>query len=195
MQKKQNIRTVIPINEAITKGYLQLNIGGANDPKVFNEVIYQDGVHFGKCMAIGLTSKIDSLIFLKLKCGTILIPINDSVQTMLFTHDVEFPLYPKMGYWTRLYAMCSQIHDYPPTIETTFHIGEMANDSLLKLSKYLEMSFNQNMIGQHAVWFITDHVTLKDLKPYGADSLSFFKTTAILNSVFIKSGVKTEKGS
>lgn len=176
---------VIPINEAIDKGMLELKITGASDPRMFYEVIDQEGVYYGKCMIVILKSKIDSTVVLKLDCGTLLVPADDSVQTMIVTHDAEFALYPNTTYATHFYAMCTQFHDGIPMVETPFRIGETANSNLVKLTKYIEKSLMQNMVGQHAVWAVTDQVTFKDLEKYGADSISIELTKGILDSVNI----------
>jgi hypothetical protein len=173
----------ISINEAIDKGMLELKISGAYDQRIFYEVVDKDGVHYGKCMAIILKSKIDSVVLLRLDCGTQLIPIDTSVQTMIVTQKAIFPLYPKETYATRFYAMCGQLHDAAPDIETTFRIGELADTALVKLANYLGANYAQNMLGQHAMWAFTDQADFEELKKYGADSLSIAKTKEILNSL------------
>jgi len=175
--------TEFSIHEAIDKGMLELNIFGAYDPRLFYEVVNKDGVHYGKCMAIILKSKIDSTILLRLDCGTQLIPLDTAIQTMIVTQKAVFPLYPNETYATRFYAMCGQLHDGAPNIETTFRIGELADTGLVKLANYLGDNYIQNMIGQHAMWAYTDQADFVELKKYGADSISIEKTKEILNSL------------
>lgn len=178
-----NKPAVISIKDAINKGMLELKICGSYDRRFFYEVLDGEGVHYGKCMAIVLKSKIDSFVFIKLDCGTLLIPDDSMVQTMLVTNDAEFPLYPGQTYSTRFYAMCAQIHDKAPDIETIFRIGEMADSNLLRLANYLDANYLQNMLGQHAVWAMTDQADFEELKKYGADSNSVIKTKEILNEL------------
>jgi len=178
--------TEISILDAISKGMLELKICGAYDPEFFYEVVDREGVHYGKCMAIVLRSKIDSFVLLKLDCGTMLIPTDSSVQEMLVTHNAVFPLYPGQTYSTRFYAMCAQLHNKAPSIETTFRIGEMADSNLLNLANYLNDNYIQNMLGQHAVWAITDQANFGELKKYGADSNTIFKTKVILANLNIE---------
>ena len=175
--------TKISILDAINKGMLELKICGAYDPEFFYEVVDREGVHYGKCMAIVLRSKIDSFVLLKLDCGTMLTPTDSSVQEMLVTHNAVFPLYPGQTYSTRFYAMCAQLHNKAPSIETTFRIGEMADSNLLNLANYLNDNYIQNMLGQHAVWAVTDQADFDELKKYGADSNSIIKTKSILNDL------------
>ena len=134
-------------------------------------------------MAIILKSKIDSVVLLRLDCGTQLIPVDTSVQTMIVTQKAVFPLYPNETYATRFYAMCGQLHDAAPNIETTFRIGEHADTGLVKLANYLGDNYIQNMLGQHAMWAFTDEADFEELKKYGADSLSIAKTKKILKDL------------
>jgi hypothetical protein len=193
-QEQENKKPmVLPINDAIDKGLLELKISGASDPRIFHEVVDRDGVHFGKCMAIRLKSNIDSLVLLRIDCGTELIPFDTTFQTMIVTKTVELPLYPNQTYATRFYAMCGQIHDDPPYIESTYMVGELADSNTVKLALYFEKNFIQNMIGQHALWAYTDEADLKELEKYGADSLTIALTKNILNDLSIKTTLNTEK--
>lgn len=73
-----------------------------------------------------------------------------------------------------------------------FTIGEMADTNLIKLSKYLQVSYNQNMIGQHAVWAYTDKANFDTLKKYGADTNSVKRTIEILDAVNITTPLNSE---
>ncbi|HET6243700.1 MAG: hypothetical protein H0V01_02990 [Bacteroidetes bacterium] len=191
-QVKENQIPEMSLIDALEQGLLQMKISGSYDPRIFEEVIDKDGVHFGKCMAIILKSNVDSLILLRLDGGTQLIPTDNAVQTMIVTHKAIFPLYPNSTYATRFYAMCGEIEDHPPTIETIFKIGELADSGLVKIANYLDHSFTQNMIGQHAVWAYTDQAEFDQLKKYGADSISIESTKAILNSLNLLTKLNTE---
>lgn len=173
----------ITISEAIDKGMLELKISGAYDPRVFYEVVNMDGVHFGKCMAIILKSNIDSVVNLRLDCGLQLMPFDTVVQTMIVTQRAIFPLFPRETYATRFYAMCGQIHDASPNIETTFSIGDFADSGIVKLANYLSDNHIQNILGQHAMWALANQADLDELVKYGADSLSITKTKEILNKL------------
>jgi hypothetical protein len=184
---------VIPIKEAISKGMLQLKISGAADPRLYYEVVDRDGVHFGKCMAIILKSNIDSFILLKLESGTELIPFDSSFQTMIVTKTVELPLYPGRTYVTRFYAMCGQLHDNAPYLAATYKVGNLADSITVKLAQYFDKKFIQSMIGQHALWAYTDNADFKELKKYGADSLSIALSASFLNDLSIETPLNPKK--
>ena len=176
----------ITMKEAIDKGILDYRICGLFDPRNFDEVVDQDGVHFGKCMVIILQSKIDSVILLRLDAGTELIPDDSSVQTMIVTHEAILALYPNQTYATRLYAMCGQLHEKAPTAMHNFKVGELADSNIVKIATYLNDNYIQNMIGQHALWACTDRATFEELKKYGADSSSIAMTKNILTNLKIE---------
>lgn len=173
----------IAIKDAIELGIMELQITGAYDPRMFVEIVDQEGVHYGKCMAIILKSKIDSMVYVRLDCGIKLNPDDTAVQTMIVTRKAVFPLYPNEMYATKFYAMCGQIHDAPPIIETNFKVGELGDSGTVNLANYLGDHFIQNMPGQHAVWAYTDQVDTTELIKYGADSISLALTTKILRDL------------
>ena len=156
--------TELSLAEAIDKGMLDFKISGSYDPRIFHETVDNNGVHFGKCMAIVMGSKIDSLVLLRIDCGTQLIPSDTSFQTMIATQEAIFPLYPNRIYTTRFYAMCGQLHDASPDVGTTFSVGELGDTGLVKLAHYLGDNFIQNMPGQHALWAYTDQADFDELK-------------------------------
>lgn len=181
--------TEISIQEAIEKGMVELKISGTYDSRKYYEVVDNDGLHYGKCMAIFIKSKIDSAVLLRLDCGTQLIPDDTAVQTMIVTQKAIFPMYPNYEYASRFYAMCGQLHDAAPIIESTFSIGTLADNDLVKLATYLGENYIQNMTGQHAMWAYTDGADLKELEKYGADSLSILKTKDILYSLNLETNL------
>jgi hypothetical protein len=185
-EETRNEPTILSIQEAIEKDFLELKISGASDSRIYHEVVDRDGVHFGKCMAIVLMSKIDSLVLLRLDCGTELIPFDSTFQTMIVTKSVDLPLYPNQTYATRFYAMCGQIHDAPPYFQSTYMVGELSDSNTVKLATYLQDNYIQNMIGQHALWAYTDEADYKELEKYGADSMSVEMTNDILNAISIR---------
>ena len=184
---KDTLSTKLPkeftMKEAIDKGILNYKILGLYNPRNFDEVIDKDGVHYGKCMVIVLQSKIDSMVLLRLDCGTQILPDDSSVQTMIVTHKAILALYPKQTYATRFYAMCGQLHDRAPNAMNTFKVGELADSNVVKLATYLNDNYIQNMIGQHALWACTDQANFEELKKYGADSLTIAKTKEILTNI------------
>lgn len=173
----------ISILEAINSEVFEIKIRGTYDPWEFHEVVDDNGIYYGKCINIILKSKVDTLILIRLDCGIQLIPIDSAVQTMLITKKVILPLYPKKLYATRVYAMCGQMHYDGPDISKEFKVGDFADTGLVRLAKYLDDNYLQNMLGQHAIWAYTDQAKMDELTKYGADSSSIDKTKEILDNL------------
>lgn len=178
--------TVISLKEAIRKKMLKLRITGSYNLMNNAEKSDNDNTFYGKCMIMTLESNIDSVVQLTLDCGTQLIPEDTTVQTMIVTHKILFQLFPNDKYTTRFYAMCGQMHDFAPVMQTTFTVGELADSSIVKLSCYLGENYIQNLIGQHAMWALTDQAEIDELIRYGADSISVEKTRQILYELDLK---------
>jgi hypothetical protein len=185
--------TSISLTDAIEKKILEFQISGFAGSSMISDEIDGDGLHFGKCMAIRVLSKIDSLVVIRIESGTELIPFDSSFQTMIVTKTIEFPMYPRTGYTSRFYAMCGQIHDSAPYIESLYTIGELSDNTTVKIAKYFEKNYIQNIAGQHALWAYRDKVGEKELKKYGADNASLSLTKKILNELKINTKLNDEK--
>jgi hypothetical protein len=64
--------------------------------------------------------------------------------------------------------MCGQLHDDLPFVQSDYNFGGMADRNVVKLAKYLDEKYLQNMVGQHALWAYTDNADFKELKKYGS---------------------------
>ncbi len=175
----------IAMKDALQKSMLDLQISGLAEPDLFFEFLDYDGIHYGKCMAAVLRSKVDSVVYLKLDCGTQLIPIDSAYQTMIVTKTVVFPLKPKESYITRFYAMCGQMNDAAPNVQSIYEVGTMADSTIQKLSNYINLNYIQNVVGQHALWAYTDKAGLDDLLLHGGNDYSIELVKNILNKLSI----------
>jgi len=177
----KKIPSKISFSEGITKGLFEYTIVGAHDQRVFPGETDADGLHYGKCIILILESKIDSMILLGIECGRELIPLDSTVQTMIITKEAEIPLYPKLRAATKVYAMCGEIHDYAPDINSSFKYGEMSDTNLIRLAKIIERKFMQNMVAQDAIWAVANNASIEELVKYGADKTSLALTRDLLN--------------
>jgi hypothetical protein len=182
-------RTELDLKEAIANNIVSVEIRGVYVPDKVMESIDQEGLHYGKCMTIAIKNNIDNPLTIKLNTGTLLMPNDTDIQVMVVSHDLTLDLERHENCETYFYAMCTQIHKFRPSAAETFTIGNNANDSLVRLVKYIEQTFNQNMVGQHAVWAVTDNAGVSELAEYGADSNSLSITRSILNAAHIVTGI------
>jgi hypothetical protein len=176
---------VIPLREALDKKMVDITIMGAYDAALFYEVIDRDGLHYGKCMTFIISSTTDSTVMLELECGTELIPDDSLFQTMIVTKTVLFPLGPGARYPVKIYAMCGQMHEMPPVVQSFYSVGQLSDSNTVTLARYFEKNYIQNMIGQYALWAYTDSAGPEELITYGADSSSLEMVREILNQASV----------
>jgi hypothetical protein len=173
----------VEMGNALEQGILEVEITGAYNPHIYYETFDRSGMHYGKCMIMTISSKIDTLVLLRLSAGIEVIPEDTSFQTMIVTKEGLIPLHPNATYRTLFYAMCGQIQDSPPDMNASFTLGDLTQPDVVRLAQYLDTNDIQNIIGQHALWAATDNVGFKELEKYGADSISINKTIEILRDL------------
>lgn len=81
--------------------------------------------------------------------------------------------------------MCGQIHDDPPHIAMPYFVGDLSDSNTVKLARYFEENFIQNMIGQHALWAHTDNASKEELIKMEQIVFTLAKTINILNEAGI----------
>jgi hypothetical protein len=186
-------KNAITISEAIKRKMIEVDILGVSDERMYRELIDKEGLHYGKCMTIFVKSKCDTFFMAKLPCGLQLVPLDSTFQTMIVTKSVLLPVEPGIAYPTRVYAMCGEIHDFPPFVGSLYKVGSMANRNTRRLAKYFDEHYIQNMAGQHTLWAFTDAADVKELKKYGADSISLKLCEDILDEMAIETKLNAKK--
>jgi hypothetical protein len=186
---KKTKQPTISLKNAIKKKYVSVIISGYSAPSFFQDIIDKDGLHFGKCMTIVIQCETNKPFIIELKAGTELVPDDSTFQTMIVTKTVNFPINSGSYYGTRFYAMCGEMHDLPPYVNSFYTVGNFADKNIVRLANYLDENYIQNMLGQHALWAYSDKATIKDLIKYGADSNSIKLSAEILNKIDIKTNI------
>ncbi len=158
--QETSIKQKFSIKEASKNGLINYRLSGT------------DGSHYSDCMGLVLQSNTDSALVLDIKAGTELIPHNHKFQTMIVTRDDEFLLPGKAIKSYTMYAMCGEFYDEPPIATTIYNIGDISQKKdVAKLARYIDYSAKQNYKGQYAMWSVTDQISNKDLKKYGATNI------------------------
>ncbi|MES2593584.1 MAG: hypothetical protein V4608_16995 [Bacteroidota bacterium] len=170
------------IYEATNKNLLGLTIEGANGGSKIKEYIDNSGIHFGKCMLFSVVNKTDSSFTVTVSSGMKLISSDTSVQDMFVTKSFEFYLNARELSSFKVYAMCGEIHDEVPRKGNFHSLGAKAKGKIYRVIKEIEKEDQQNIIGQHALWAVTDGVTRKTLVEYRGDRISIEKTVNILKT-------------
>lgn len=175
----------ISIQEALKKKLLKLEITGIHRTEIALPIDNHDGIHYGNCMLMVLESLCDTPFKAMLGNGVQLIPDDSSKQTMIVTKAIPITVHPGEIFYGKFYAMCGQIHDDVPDRYSNYRVGEKADINICKLAEYFDRNFQQNIVGQHALWAYTDGASREELQKYGGDSNSLKLSKKILDDLCI----------
>jgi hypothetical protein len=143
----------LTLKEALRKKLISVTIHGVKK----NKKSFLSHNYYGPCLQLEVENLTDSTLNLKLETGTTLNCENESVQNMIVTKELVFSLDGKKSDSFKTYAMCIQEHDDSPDEHSVFHLGELADDKLVKFTKIIEKYNFQDAAGQSAVWVFTDN--------------------------------------
>lgn len=181
----------ISLFDAVAKKYVTAKITGTG---------YTSGSssHYGECMKIELGNLSYISLEILLETGRKLIPVNDSVQTMIITKEMMITLLPKETKTIFEFAMCIEKPDLPPSPKRKFNVGEMAGGKLLQLTKLIEKHNYQDNTGQQAVWVVSNSLPVSSVSSYDSAKVkvlrSFFTGETVSNTYFINSSGATIHG-
>jgi hypothetical protein len=178
--------STVPVKDAVEKNMIRYSIVGSWDLYDKKEVLDADGQYFGKCLTIKLQSRIDSAVWISFDNGLMLMCDDTATQDMIITKGIYVQLEPKQHKIVQLYAMCAELHDGMPHMQTRYSVGNMADNNLVSVTQAIEYLLMNNIAGQGAVWAYTDGATEDDLRKYGATDNSLRLTIYILNEARVK---------
>jgi hypothetical protein len=147
----------ISLSDAITNKYVTAKITGAG------YINASASSHYGECIKIELINLSYTSYDIVLETGRKLVPVVDSVQTMMITKEMMISLLPKGTKTVFAYAMCTEKTDKSPNPKRKFKVGEMAEGKLLQLAKLIEKYDYQDNTAQQAVWVITNNSSLVNI--------------------------------
>jgi membrane-bound inhibitor of C-type lysozyme len=142
-------------------GKLWLSIRGAYNPT--NRAAAGTSPNMGECIDLRMKNNSDSVLYLKLPAGTMLLSQDSSTQDMLVTKTMVYILEPRQKMFRRLYALCGEMHRNAPDIYVNYEVGALADARMVRLAQVIEATKAQNKAGQYAVWALSDQATIKEL--------------------------------
>jgi hypothetical protein len=178
----------IKIQDALNAKKIICSITGNYNPNKPVATSDTNSSYYGKCMIIKIKNTSTMALNLEIDPGLMLMCNDTNIQDMVVTKFMLAEILPGKDVTLQLYAMCSEMHDGAPNINTRYKIGKMANKNLVSIARTINKMNMHNKIGQGAVWAYTDRATKNDLATIGATEISIRKTIEILNL----SGVKTK---
>lgn len=114
------------------------------------------GGHNTTCLTVSYSNSVQDTVYGSLEPGTIFISDDQSAQDILITHIDRFVAAPKKSGELVAWGYCCRAHRGGPPKGNKFGQIKRANDTLLKLARYLNTNYYSVTAEQHAVWVISD---------------------------------------
>ena len=143
----------VSLKEAIRKGLVKAVI--ASNPGDTSEGFQSS--YYGPCLAVSLQSVAKTSLQIRIESGQLIETADSSEQRMVITLDRLIVLQPSAKKTFDLFAMCTQMHDRSPGMESQLALGNMAEGNLLSMAQFISLNNFQSQAAQQAIWVITDN--------------------------------------
>ena len=142
-------QTRIKLRDAIKKGMVKMNVRATG--------------HTGKCVTANITNEMGVPITLDVETGQKLLCSDTTVQDLVISRSELITLKPKETHSHKFYAFCIEMRNGGPA-NNSYRIGDMAKGALLKVVQFIAKNGLQDVLGQNAVWCVTDNNSITSLK-------------------------------
>ncbi len=146
-----SMATPIVLEEALAKGYLELDVSG-------------NGGYFGECLKIKLKNLHRKDLEVTIPAGQIFVAGDSSLQNLMVAKEETLLVEQGKVRVARLHTFCVEATDGSPGEGTPFRVGKMAVGNLLAFAQYLSLeNLYQNAYAQNAVWAVSDDQRLEGI--------------------------------
>lgn len=146
--------TAVGLKEAISQGFITVNAIG-------------EGGYTGKVMALEIVSNSKKDLLVDIPAGLQLHSEDSMIQDLIIVDERQLDLASGAKRKVIVNAMCIQPHNGSPYATSVYQLGNMANDTLVKLAQYLATKRYQDEMGQSAIWAMVNNEGLENV--YGPD--------------------------
>lgn len=146
--------TSIGLKDAISQGLITVNAIG-------------EGGYTGKVMALEIVSQHKKDLLLDIPAGLQLHSEDTTIQDLIITDTRQLDLASGAKRRVVINAMCIQPHNGSPYAASVYRLGNLANDTLVKLASYLAAKGINDDLGQSAIWAMVNDEGLENV--YGPD--------------------------
>ncbi len=139
------------------------------------------GLYLGECIVASLKNMTKEPIIVVISPGFLLVPENDSVQTMVVTAEKEIFLGPLQVVHEKVSAMCTEIDDRAPLSKDKLTLHKNPNPGLRRLAREIDQKNGNNFTGQLAVWGYMNQVKEEKLLMYHSHEDTLKAARALLD--------------
>ena len=143
-----------------------------------------DSPHYIKPISITLENKHGNNFLLKIPSGYTFTSKDTTYQDIIITKEEVIAVTKNKPITRDLYGMCIQKYQSAPNEEIEYTANGITKGKLNQIAKEIEHQNEHSILGQHAIWNITDDSTLYDIAGYeSTDGASLRDFTADLLNV------------
>lgn len=128
-----------------------------------------ESTHYIRPLVINAKNISGKRIKVTIDNGLIFVPEDKDFQPFVITRQEVITLNPGQQVKRELYGMCTNSSLSSPYDELTYVVGERADSSLVRLTRWIEKDSLYNAEAQYAVWALTCNRRLEDI--VGFDTL------------------------
>ncbi len=135
------------------------------------------GGHQEECVVLSIKNIADKDLNVVLEPGRRLVSSDSTFQDILIVKKRVVLVNKGEKENIKGYGFCCQSSNASPCVDAVFGIGQMASDSLVKLSKIINQNDFPSSAVQHAIWVISDGHSLSSVYDANKKSLRILQET------------------
>lgn len=142
-----------------------------------------DGVFYGQCISVEMTSNVDYSLTITYDSGQVLRADDSEVQDMIVTGDYTWTLDAMQTKTVTISAFCMEMHDYAPGKDWTFSVTDRQGSTELNyICDRIQAGSCSYVVGQCSIWYITDWASKEELVDMGATEYQLEQAASVLES-------------
>jgi hypothetical protein len=163
--KPESTLKTYDLSTAIKEGIVVHNINGNSESP-----------HYYQPLTVSLKNITDDEILIKIPVGQTFVSRSGDHQDILTTKEELIAIKAKGNSDRKVFGMCIQQSNAAPNKDEAYDLGKMASGNLLALSKEIQSRKAFHVIGQNAVWALTDGNDLNEINGYDKKEAAYLKT-------------------
>lgn len=158
---KDVYKVYTPIDKAVSQGLIDYSIKGN-----------KESTHYLKPVEMVLTNKTAQPLNIIIENGRKLLNKNGEYQNIIITKRQLFVLEANASETREIEGMCIEKNKRAPTDEAYYEFGDLSNENMITVTRFIERRNFQSIVGQRAVWVFSDNEPVKMIDGFKTDEAS-----------------------
>ncbi len=134
-----------------------------------------ESTHYYQPIQITVSNLTQKELTINIPNGLQIISDSIAIQDVIITQEELISVAPKQKVSQPLFAMCIQQSHSANNKNQSYTIGDLANNSLLKISKEIEKNKSYNSLGQYAIWSVTNQYPLEKIDGFEEEEAKHYQ--------------------